>query len=271
MRHPQLLSGRFPRRHAVTGFTLIELLVVISIVALLAAILFPVFGRARENARRSSCQSNLKQLGLAFAQYSQDYDEYYPLANGNSTSVNELVSWDKLIAPYGGTTVAQTKAPTVFSCPSDSLKRSGTNETTRSYSMVQANLNTTNYGVVPYRTVTVVGSETFTIYGGRHLNEVEKPSETFLLAEAVEAGNRFGSRNRNMVDCPNGCTNDQDAGIPNQTLHFDGWNYLFCDGHVKWFTPESTIDSNPDDGFTGYMNVGGTKRPRGMWTIAPND
>ena len=60
------------------GFTLIELLVVIAIIAILAAILFPVFARARENARRSSCLSNMKQIGLGMMQYSQDNDERYP-------------------------------------------------------------------------------------------------------------------------------------------------------------------------------------------------
>src|SRR3989441_7838895 len=70
------MSSRLqPRR---TGFTLIELLVVIAIIAILAAILFPVFARAREAARASSCLSNCKQLGLAFQQYLQDYDETYP-------------------------------------------------------------------------------------------------------------------------------------------------------------------------------------------------
>ena len=77
------------------GFTLIELLVVIAIIAILAAILFPVFARARENARKSTCQSNLKQIGLAAMQYTQDYDEtlvHYNLAN--------IGGWDKMLEPY---------------------------------------------------------------------------------------------------------------------------------------------------------------------------
>ncbi len=76
------------------GFTLIELLVVIAIIALLAAIIFPVFARARENARRSSCQSNLKQIGMGFLMYTQDSDEVYPPTVYFSPDYSEAyVSW----------------------------------------------------------------------------------------------------------------------------------------------------------------------------------
>ena len=85
-----------------TGFTLIELLVVIAIIAILAAILFPVFARARENARRSSCMSNMKQIGLGVMQYLQDYDERY---------MPEHDEWVDAVQPY-------IKSTQIFRCPS---------------------------------------------------------------------------------------------------------------------------------------------------------
>jgi len=121
----------FSPRNSRKGFTLIELLVVIAIIAILAAILFPVFAQAREKARQTSCLSNLKQIGLATLQYNQDYDEYfyahrYNLANGSTNPllqsnggpvptntigiVTNKVFWISLLQPY-------TKSYAVFQCP----------------------------------------------------------------------------------------------------------------------------------------------------------
>ena len=94
-----------PRSRA--GFTLIELLVVIAIIAILAAILFPVFAKAREKARQASCMSNEKQLGLGVLQYTQDYDEIYPTYLGGQGG------WAGEIYPY-------IKSMQVYSCPDDS-------------------------------------------------------------------------------------------------------------------------------------------------------
>ncbi|MDF2441336.1 MAG: hypothetical protein JWN98_2320, partial [Abditibacteriota bacterium] len=114
------------------GFTLIELLVVIAIIGILAAILFPVFSRARENARRANCQSNLKQIGLGFAQYTQDYDERLPLTSDGFNGNGKFDVWN----PYSDFSPANTrfemrqstlmsylKSTQIFVCPSDSFGR----------------------------------------------------------------------------------------------------------------------------------------------------
>lgn len=105
------------------AFTLIELLVVIAIIAIIAAILFPVFARARENARRTSCQSNLKQIGLGLLQYQQDYDEKNPnRANGNPQStcggVGNCLIWYEVVQPY-------VKSRQLFVCPSNTTQTLG--------------------------------------------------------------------------------------------------------------------------------------------------
>lgn len=100
------------------GFTLIELLVVIAIIAILASILFPVFARARERARATACASNMKQLGLAFAQYAQDYDEKLPVTwIGNALDFGSGgAGWGCLLYPY-------VKSTGVFTCPSDPTRQ----------------------------------------------------------------------------------------------------------------------------------------------------
>src|ERR1700744_4258814 len=113
MRSSNFNCGRSENRK---GFTLIELLVVIAIIAILAGILFPVFARARENARRASCQSNLHQLGLGMLQYTQDHDERFPagIPNSGAGGANDIsgAGWGESIYPY-------VKSAQIFVCPDD--------------------------------------------------------------------------------------------------------------------------------------------------------
>ena len=121
------------------GFTLIELLVVIAIIAILAAILFPVFARAREQARKTSCLSNLKQLGLGFAMYTQDYDERMPGIWSGEWDLNSAnpkqTNWAPAIFPY-------TKNKQIYVCPSDSSKH-GSSYLGNNY------INNVKIGVIP--------------------------------------------------------------------------------------------------------------------------
>ena len=132
------MSKTVPVRHyycnrtaaASRGFTLIELLVVISIIALLAAILFPVFSRARESARRSACLSNMKQMGLALLQYTQDYDERMPVQTWSNT-------YNFMDASAGSINTASSAGATrrVFSeatCQMPTARQIGRSETARS-------------------------------------------------------------------------------------------------------------------------------------------
>lgn len=183
------------------GFTLIELLVVIAIISLLAAILFPVFGRARDNARRSSCQSNARQIGFALVQYSQDYDEKYPAMYHGG-----LGYWNFIIQPY-------IKNTQIFDCPSVRGKWSGANNT---YNLGYG-LNTWLFEERGYVSNPAPVSAAL----------IAKPTETVFLADAVS------SPRSNPVGFawPGGAYNTINQWPPYR--HLETTVVLFADGHVK--------------------------------------
>ena len=193
-----------------TGFTLIELLVVIAIIALLAAILFPVFARARENARKSSCLNNLKQLAVGLQQYTQDYDEMLPGTGGFNVVVQGGAQWMATPTPAG--TACSTTNPCrpdlgglypylknlqVYICLSDTTGKAKR----LSYSM---NANCGNGGAT---------------YFGKALADAAKPAEIIVFIDESATLNdghfAYGA--------------DQPTFI-----HVDGANNAFLDGHVKW-------------------------------------
>jgi prepilin-type N-terminal cleavage/methylation domain-containing protein len=238
------------------GFTLIELLVVIAIIAVLVAILFPVFARARENARRASCMSNMKQIGLGIMQYVQDYDEHYPMSWYGTTSSSTKASypqtqdgtpgkyfiichpdtcgssgegnfytWMDLIYPY-------VKSTQVFVCPSSQNPlESGSH--IPNYWMSGA------YGNYASSTMDSTDATTFAtsryglpiLHTGTPMSAVTRPSESVMVLEAT------GPRDVMLYLISASPTNLVYTGrdIYFKT-HLEGINLTFGDGHAKWMS-----------------------------------
>jgi prepilin-type N-terminal cleavage/methylation domain-containing protein/prepilin-type processing-associated H-X9-DG protein len=259
------------------GFTLIELLVVIAIIAILAAILFPVFAKAREKARQATCQSNEKQLGLAVLQYVQDYDEYWPSGgNGPHGGFGCGAGWAGDIYPY-------VKSLGSYTCPDDSNQAS-TGNVVLSYGYNQ------NLSAFPNNNFPQTQST-------NNSAALQSPASTVVL---VEMGQQTDSYNEitgtNNTTDADSCATDGSQGWSCGKLdtgpmagdwqsnngvgldsvfitgrHTNGSNYLLADGHVKWLfggkvstggdalTPTSTTTGNGGNGRadgTGLMGTG---------------
>lgn len=225
------------RKH---GFTLIELLVVIAIISILAAILFPVFARARESARRASCLSNLKQIGLGMMQYVQDHDGrytgIYTVGNSNTGPDGKRFStarrwyWPQLIQPY-------VKSHQIFFCPS-TTNPIGSDSASLSpeYSMLYANYGI-NYQIKdggpdasPGRSEAAIpdaaGTYMFMDFGTYSFTHQWIVPATRTSNYALPGAGKLGStcsiaNTRYQADCESG-------------RHFDGVTVAFFDGHAKW-------------------------------------
>ena len=190
------------------AFTLIELLVVIAIIAILAAILFPVFARARENARRASCQSNLKQIGLGIKQYIQDYDERFP-QEGDATAGNR--GWAYAIQPY-------IKSEQLFQCPSETVAPPP-----------GADLET--------RAVTAGFSDYWYNFNLGTISEAQLTysSNTLMNGDGGGGNGTTAAAWRQKLS-------QNDA-----RRHLEGANYSFTDGHVKWLKYEAVLPGEVAD------------------------
>jgi prepilin-type N-terminal cleavage/methylation domain-containing protein/prepilin-type processing-associated H-X9-DG protein len=217
------------------GFTLIELLVVIAIIAILAAILFPVFARAREKARQASCLSNVKQLDTAYLMYAQDYDEstcptYLPPVQ--SPDRIDMWIWEKTAEPghLGSRLMPYIKNEQMLRCPS-------AKSTIWGYGM--------NYYPTRYAQATIGSSGPGEYgHGGASLAAFARPAETIVLGDSRSA---------------RGCPYIGNAYFPGYSFrssgyvcggtdprHNDGINVGYADGHAKWL-PESKVA--PGSGF----------------------
>jgi len=234
------------------GFTLIELLVVIAIIAILAAILFPVFAQAREKARQTSCLSNMRQIGTAALMYAQDYDETTPRnwygdlgmeATNAVGSVPERYKWMDAIQPY-------VKNTQIFTCPSAAhliyVPRTA----------LKPGDETRKYGSYAYnRAYGQVEIETDVTPAGKSLGQLELPAETVWFAETPGGGPYdFDFRWPDVASNPviTRTTPRKLALGPAEYIierHQGRTNVLWCDGHAK----ASTLDPFVRTNSLGYM------------------
>ena len=250
------------------AFTLIELLVVIAVIGILAAILFPVFARARENARRTSCLNNVKQVGLAMMQYTQDYDEKMPIQSfantvnfmdstaaglNNPPDARATTNFLAVLFPYG-------KSRQIYACPSSMPYVDPPSSCTGSTNCLAPTATSrTSYivnGLIIQNMLSLDGGGNFSIMPGikaRSLSAITKPAEIIVFQERLENYTLLSTYPRYDPTAPVGYKfwhlYDPTTQIERASnRHFEGGNLLFCDGHAKWRRYNSI--SSSEFGFT---------------------
>lgn len=258
--HPCHTQGVPGAQGTRAGFTLIELLVVIAIIAVLAAILFPVFARAREKARQISCLANEKQIGLAILQYGQDYDETFPLTYYLTSSSTTPQTWSRIIQPY-------VKSTRIFQCASEgdvTGNTAGTGDTAATayqvhyaYNLyVGGNVGSTPPAIIPTmkapaRTVMLVDGATLPRAG------VDPEKWALKSAPAAIAGrpDTLGRTSYALIHSGSTSINLPDFGSP-RARHSGMVNVLWADGHAKaakieafYTLPGQEVPNKPPEAF----------------------
>jgi type II secretory pathway pseudopilin PulG len=264
------------RRRSTIGFVLIELVVAVAILALLAAMLMPVFAAARKQVLQFDCSSRQRQLAKAVLMYTQDNDERMPIGAAlDYWTEATITSWDAEVTPYTSYhgpvegVAALSQAGALYRCPIDRLRRESAAPRSFAMTMTGDSCLGPNRGVMGNW-----AHEGRVLYATpRTLAELPDASGTLLLVEFFHPLNQlFGAWAAGIHGpyvssdgCGTGPLAQESLPLPVKTQtqplnHLGGFNYTFCDSHTKWLKPVMTLGPHGRPG-----------DPQGMWTVAEGD